>query len=348
MTRRRQRPTLEEVAARAGVSRATASRVVNGSPSVDANLADAVHRAVAELGYVPNRAARSLMTNRADTVALVAAESTSRVFGDPFFAAIARGASQELARGGLHMVLSMAQTDEDLVRVGAFLAGGHVDGALVISEHDSHDVIGVATASGIPVVVGGRPLARHPGVDFVDNDNAEGGRLAAEHLRSRGCRRIGMVAGPQDMSAGVDRLSGFAAALGEHHDPDLVEEGDFTTTGGAAATARLLARRPDVDGIFVANDLMALGALSALRDAGRRVPADVAVVGFDDADVAAVASPPLTTVRQLTAEQGRLMAQVLLTRLGHEVPDPMPELASSAGTPDGIVLPVRLVVRESA
>lgn len=342
------RPTLEEVAIRAGVSRATVSRVVNRSPSVDASMADAVHRAVAELGYVPNSAARALMTRRADTVALVAAESTSRVFGDPFFAAIARGASQELARGGLHMVLSMAQTDTDLARVGAFLGGGHVDGALVISEHDSHDVIGLATAAGIPVVVGGRPLAVHAGVVFVDNDNAHAGRLAAEHLRGRGCRHVGTVAGPQDMSAGVDRLAGFAAALGADHDPDLVEEGDFTTAGGAAATVRLLERRPDVDGLFVGNDLMALGALSALRHAGRRVPDDVAVIGMDDADVAAVASPPLTTVRQRTADQGRLMAQLLLTRLGHAVADPMPELTRRATSADSVVLGVELVVRESA
>lgn len=342
------RPTLEEVAAHAGVSRATVSRVVNRSPSVDPTMADAVHRAVTELGYVPNRAARALMTRRADTVALVAAESTSRVFGDPFFAAIARGASQELARGGLHMVLSMAQTDEDLARVGAFLGGGHVDGALIISEHDSHDVIGLATDAGIPVVVGGRPLAAHDGVVFVDNDNAHGGRLAAEQLRGRGCRRVGTVAGPQDMAAGVDRLTGFSAALGAAYDPDLVEEGDFTTAGGAAATARLLRRRPDVDGLFVANDLMALGALSALRDAGRRVPHDVAVIGFDDADVAAVASPSLTTVRQRTADQGRLMAQLLLTQLGHVVSDPMPELGSRGFPAGSIVLGVELVVRESA
>lgn len=344
----RPRPTLEEVAARAGVSRATVSRVVNRSPSVDPAIAEAVNRAVADLGYVPNRAARSLMTRRADTVALVAAESTSRVFGDPFFAAIARGASQELARGGLHMVLSMAQTDDDLTRVGAFLAGGHVDGALVISEHDSHDVVALATDAGIPVVVGGRPLAAHEGVVFVDNDNENGGRLAAEHLRARGCRHPGTIAGPQDMAAGVDRLTGFAAALGTRHDPALVEEGDFTTAGGAAATTRLLERRPDVDGLFVANDLMALGALSALREAGRRVPDDVAVIGFDDADVAAVASPPLTTVRQRTADQGRLMAQLLLTRLGHEVTDPMPELAARSGATGEIVLGVELVVRASA
>ncbi|NHA66833.1 LacI family DNA-binding transcriptional regulator [Phycicoccus flavus] len=343
------RPTLEQVAARAGVSRATVSRVVNGSESVDAGLADVVRRAVDELGYVPNPAARALMTRRVDTVALVAAEAPSRVFGDPFFAAVARGASQELARSGLHMVLSMVQTPEDRARLAAFLRGGHVDGALVISEHGDEDVVGAAVGAGIAVVVGGRPVTPHEGVASVDHDNVEGGRLAAQRLLDRGCRCVGTVAGPQDMSAGVDRLVGFTEALGARFDPALVEAGDFTTTGGGAAAERLLARAPGLDGLFVASDLMALGALGALRAGGRRVPEDVAVVGFDDASVAAVAAPPLTTVRQRTEVQGRLMAQLLLDGLGRTVADPLPELVSGDGAAGaGVVLPVELVVRDSA
>ncbi|MBT9254873.1 LacI family transcriptional regulator [Phycicoccus sp. MAQZ13P-2] len=343
----RQRPTLEQVAARAGVSRATVSRVVNGSPTVEEAMAERVRAAVDELGYVPNPAARALMTRRADAVTLVAAEATSRVFGDPFFAAVARGASQELARSGLHMVLSMVQTDEDLDRLAGFLRGGHVDGALVISEHGDHDVVGLVEGCGITVVAGGRPVAEHPGVGHVDHDNVEGGRLAARHLLGSGRRCIATVAGPQDMTAGTDRLAGFREALGEAFDEELVEIGDFTTTGGALATSVLLQRRPDVDGLFVANDLMALGALTALRDAGRSVPGDVGVIGFDDADVAAVAAPPLTTVRQRTETQGRLMAQLLLQRLGRPVPDPLPELAAVEAS-GSVVLGVELVVRDSA
>ncbi|GGL43342.1 LacI family DNA-binding transcriptional regulator [Phycicoccus endophyticus] len=342
-----ERPTLDQVAAHAGVSRATVSRVVNGSSTVDEALATQVRRAVTDLGYVPNRAARSLMTRRSETVALVAAESTTRVFGDPFFAAVTRGAGQELARSGLHLVLSMVQSEEDLERLAGFVRGGHLDGILVISEHDSRDVVGVAAGSGLPVVVGGRPMTPHGEVPYVDNDNVTGGRIAAGHLLARGCRRVASVAGPQDMSAGVDRLIGFREGLGGAFDPDLVEVGDFTTTGGAAATERLLARRPNLDGIVVANDLMALGALTVLRGRGLEVPRDVAVVGFDDADVAAVAAPPLTTVRQRTLDQGRLMAQYLLTRLGREVAEPMPELHGRHDGP-GIVLGVELVARESA
>ena len=341
------RPTLEEVAAYAGVSRATVSRVVNGSATVDDRLAEVVRRAVDELGYVPNPAARALMTRRVDTVALVAAESTSRVFGDPFFANVARGASQELGRSGLHMVLSMVHSEDDLTRLGAYLRGGHVDGALVLSEHDNRNVVGIALGTGVPVVVGGRPMAPHEDAAHVDNDNVSGGRLAARHLLAQGRRRIGTVAGPQDMSAGVDRLRGFREQLGEAFDEGRVETGDFTTTAGAAATARLLERHADLDALFVANDLMALGALGAIRASGRRVPEDVAVVGFDDAEVAAVAAPPLTTVRQRTVDQGRLMAQLLVLRLGREVEDPLPELAAHRDGP-GILLDVELVVRDSA
>lgn len=346
-TQDRNRPTLEQVAARAGVSRATVSRVVNHAPSVDPRLAALVQQAIEELRYVPNQAARALMTRRVDTVALVAAESNTRVFGDPFFAAIVRGTSQELGRAGIHLVLSMAQTTVDLTRVEAFLRGGHVDGALVISEHESVDVIGQTLAAGIPVVVGGRPLTLGPETYFVDHDNVKGAALAVEHLVATGRTRIGTVTGPQDMSAGIDRLMGFREALGQRFDPELVEEGDFSTPSGTAAVERLLRRRPDVDALFVASDMMALGAMGALRSAGRRIPDDVAVVGFDDAEVAAVSAPSLTTIRQRTVDQGRLMAQLLLQRLGRNIPEPMPEL-ERVPQHGGLMLDVELIVRESA
>lgn len=347
MSSRERRPTLEQVAARAGVSRATVSRVVNKQASVDPQLVAVVQRAVDELNYVPNQAARALMTRRVDTVALIAAESDTRVFGDPFFSAIVRGVGQELSRADVHLVLSMAQSEADMERVETYLRGGHVDGALVISEHDRLDVIGHARATGIPLVVGGRPMGPENDVVFVDHDNVQGAALAARRLLTLGRTRIGTITGPQDMSAGVDRLTGFREALGAAFDPELVEEGDFTTPSGSTGATRLLARRPDVDGLFVASDMMALGALSALRAAGRDVPGEVAVIGFDDAEVAASASPPLTTVRQRTADQGRLMAQLLLHRLGREVPEMMPELERDPET-TRIVLDVELVLRETA
>jgi hypothetical protein len=213
-----------------------------------------------------------------------------------------------------------------------------------------------------PVVIGGRPLDPRVEVPYVDNDNVEGGRLAAQHLRQRGRRRIATIAGPADMSAGRDRLEGFRQGMGRDFRKTLVEFGNFTTQSGEQAAARLFDRAPDVDGIFVASDLMALGAMSVIRRLGRRVPEDVAVVGFDDIDLARLSEPSLTTVRQRTETQGRLMARLLLRQLGHAVPDAHSDAGESAsvdGTsgatdvpnaPDGrgIVQRVDLIERASS
>jgi DNA-binding LacI/PurR family transcriptional regulator len=343
------RPTLEEVARHAGVSRATVSRVVNGSPTVDPRLREVVDRAVAELGYVPNQAARALMTSRTDTVALVVAEPDTRVFGDPFFGGIVRGVSQELAASGLQLMLMMAQSHDDLVRIEQYLVSRHVDGVLLISEHADDRLPRALAAAGVPLVIGGRPLEDAASTAYVDNDNAGGARLAAEHLRSLGRTRITTIAGPVDMSAGVDRLEGFRKALGRRFRTRYVEHGDFQQAGGAAAMARLLDRVPDLDAVFVASDLMAIGALAELRRRGRRVPEDVAVVGFDDVEMAALAEPPLTTLRQRTVDQGRLMVRLYLARHRPDllVADPDGTLPDVADT-DRVVLPVELVVRDSA
>ncbi|MHA6510288.1 LacI family DNA-binding transcriptional regulator [Tessaracoccus sp. Y1736] len=343
------RPNLEQVAAAAGVSRATVSRVVNGVSTVDPKLRARVERTIADMRYVPNQAARTLATSRTDAVALVAAEPDPRVFGDPFFSAIVRGVSQELLEADIQLTLLMAQSYPDLDRIERYLRSAPLDGVLLISEHATYNPIPRAMLdAGVPLVIGGRPIDDSLGVPYVDNDNVGGGRIAAERLLARGCRRIATVAGPADMSAAIDRLRGFAEALGAGFDADLVEHGDFTQQSGEYATERLLRRSPEVDGIFAASDLMALGALRALRRAGRRVPDDVAVVGFDDIPLAAAAEPPLTTVRQDTVIQGRVMARMLLAaarpeRLGLPAPG-LPEVRDL----DRLILPVTLVARESA
>ncbi len=343
------RANLEQVAELAGVSRATVSRVVNNWPSVDPALREKVDRAIAELGYVPHAAARSLASRRTDTVALVASEPDDRVFGDPFFGGIVRGVSQECIRAGLQVMLLMAQSFEDLDRIENYLRTAPVDGVLLISEHAQRDPLPAALRRAhIPYVIGGRPFDEQAPSRYVDNDNVHGGHLAGAHLVTRGCSVIGTVAGPKDMAAGIDRLSGFATALGRRHRVRRVEHADFTMRGGETATTRLLERVPDLDGLFVASDLMALGALRALARAGRRVPDDVAVVGFDDIDAAAHSEPPLTTVRQETVLQGRAMVRLLLGRERPELlPEPVEGLPELRGV-DHVVLPVSLVVRDSA
>jgi DNA-binding LacI/PurR family transcriptional regulator len=341
------RPTLEEVAAHAGVSRATVSRVVNGVSSVDPELADLVRRSVAALGYVPNQAARTLMTRRTDAVALVAAEPDTRVFGDPFFSGVVRGISQELTRANMQLVVVMAHDLTDLARIESYLLGRHVDGVLLISEHGHHRLASTLFRAGIPLVVGGRPVDTDISVPYVDNDNRRGGQIAGDHLVRLGRKRIATIAGPADMSAGADRLHGFIEALGPAYQPELVDYGDFTTDSGAAAMTRLLERAPDLDGLFVASDLMALGALSVLRRANRLIPADVAVVGFDDIDLAAVSVPGLTTIRQRTVDQGRAMVHLLFSLIGRDGGADGEDAAPAYGI-GPVILPVELVRRESA
>jgi DNA-binding LacI/PurR family transcriptional regulator len=343
------RPNLEQVAAVAGVSRATVSRVVNGQETVAPDLRDRVQRAVSELGYVPNRAARSLVTRRTDTVALVVSESEDRLFGDPFFSDIVRGASQELVEAGIQMALMLAHNAAALERIERYLRSSPIDGVLLISQHADRDPLPRAlAAAGIPVVIGGRPLRPDDTIGYIDNDNVGGGRLAGRHLVERGRSVIGTVAGPKDMAAGMDRLRGFRSILGPRLSADRVEHGDFTTAGGERATARLLDRVPDLDGVFVASDLMAIGALKALRQHGRRVPEDVAVVGFDDIPMAAFAEPALTTVKQQAVLQGRLMARLLLVKArGEQALRPAGDLPRVEGL-DHLVLPTVLVVRDSS
>ncbi|MEV8506413.1 LacI family DNA-binding transcriptional regulator [Actinoplanes sp. NPDC051475] len=309
------RPTLDAVAARAGVGRGTASRVLNGSSQVSPQAKAAVEAAILELGYVPNRAARSLVTQRTDSVALVVSESQERVFGEPFFAGVLRGINAALLETPLQLWLAMAASAQQRERVETHLTDQHVDGVLLLSLHDEDPLPRMLRERGMPFVLGGRPARPHPEDFFVDVDNASGARQAVEYLIANGARRVATVAGPQDMEVGRARLAGYRAAV---RGAEVVAYGDFSEEGGAAAMRAVLARDPDVDAVFAASDLMASGALRALRDAGLRVPQDVALIGFEDAPVARQCEPPLTTVHQPVEEMGRRMAEILVSLIRRE------------------------------
>jgi DNA-binding LacI/PurR family transcriptional regulator len=308
-------PTLEQVAALAGVSRATVSRVVNGSPKVLPDTVAAVERAIGELGYVPNRAARALVTRRTDSVALVVPETDSRVFSDPFFAGILRGISMTLAPTSSQLVLLIEPTAGDDQRLLRYLRGGHVDGAIIVSHHGRDNVLQELAQLPLPIVFSARPLGVEVPVASVDVDNVAGARTAVEYLLSIGRRKVGTVAGPSDMTAGIDRLTGYQQVVAKAGIPEAVAYGDFTADGGEQATIQLLDRHPDLDGIFVASDLMATATLRVLSQLGKRVPDDVAVVGFDDSVVATTTTPKLTTVRQPVEKLGARLAEILLAKL---------------------------------
>lgn len=330
------RVTLEMVAARAGVSRATVSRVVNGSTTVDPTIRARVLRAVSDLGYVPNQAARSLVTHRSDSIGLVLAEARSRVFSDDqFFPGLILGISQELEAADQQLVLLMATDPSSHGRIERYGRAGHVDGLIIASGHVPDPLPATLLRTGLPVVSNERSFAGED-VPFVGVDQIGGVRQAIDHLVAIGRSRVATIAGPQDMVAGIDRLAGYRAAVADRDVRSIVAVGDFTRASGETAMRQLLDDDPDLDAVFVASDLMALGALGALHQAGRRVPDDVAVIGFDDVDLCRSTQPPLTTVRQPIVELGHALArQVLRLSRGEEI-EP------------AVVLPTSLVPRDSA
>lgn len=333
----RRAPTLEAVAAAAGVSRSTASRVLNGSSNVSPDAVASVQKAVARLDYVPNRAARSLVNSQTMALALVVPEDTIRFFGDPYFAAIVQGIARGLEDSDYVLTLQLASPAEPSAKMVRYLGGGNVDGAFVVSHH-SGDHFLAGLGSTLPVVFGGRPLgtSEQPNY-FVDVDNAAAAAAGTRHLIDLGRNRIATIAGPPDMPAGIDRTDGWRAALAEAGLPDhRLAHGDFTLASGAQAMRTLLDQHPDLDSVFVASDLMAVGAVSVLRERGISVPQQVAVVGFDDSPAAETGAIRLTTVHQPSVAMGVRMAETMLAILRGEQPA------------HEHILPTHLVVRESA
>jgi DNA-binding LacI/PurR family transcriptional regulator len=351
---------LEAVAAHAGVSRATVSRVVNGGPGVRAEVRERVRSSVRALGYAPNFAARSLVTRRTGAVGVVIAEPESRVFSDPFFSRQLRGISRELAAHDTQLLLMLQERAEDHERISRYLAGGHVDGVLMFSLHGDGPPPGArALAAGLPTVFGGRPgwpgASADPELVYVDADNRGGARLATEHLLGLGRRRPAVLTGPLDQTSAQDRLHGFQDALSaaglagsEASAAAPAADGSFTAEGGERAMHQLLEREPELDAVFAGSDLMAVGALRALRTSGRRVPEDVAVAGFDDLDSASWADPPLTTVRQDVEGMGRIMARLVLRQIGGGAVAGGAAGDGEEGAVSPVITEARLVVRASA
>jgi DNA-binding LacI/PurR family transcriptional regulator len=338
-------PTLEEVAEYAGVSRSTVSRVINGVATVDPQLRAVVQEAIDATGYVPNLAARSLVTRRTDSVALVVSEPSgrdldqpflSRIFTDPYLGRVTAGALQVLRPAGIHLVI-MPADEPAHHQVMRYLRQGHVDGVLLISSHVADPLPEQLCDIGIPAVLSARPGRSLP-LSYVDVEQQHGARLAAEHLVSLGRQHLATISGPLDMPAGQDRLAGFrsaAAVAGHAYIPAY--QGDFTRASGERMCRALMAEHPETDGLFVANDLMAEGALQALRDMGRKVPVDVAVVGFDDSMAALACRPPLTTVHQPVEEMAAEMATMLLA-----------QIREGETRPRSVIFQSALVRRESA
>lgn len=324
------RPTLVDVARIAGVSRATAARVLAGETKVDVKMSAAVERAAKELGYETNSAARVLRGGRAGAIALIVAFNELDSLTGTFFTSVLKGAGKGLYAGEVQPVLLPADND-DGDRIPRFLRSGAVDGAIIILQHEITHLAQALVDSPVPIAWVGRPrVPLAPDAIVIDSDNYGGGRLAARALADAGRRRLGIIAGPADMEPARERIRGWRdelTELGIDHGPMV--HGDFTLVGGSAAMARLLKRYPDLDGVFASSDLMASGAIRVLQAAGKRVPSDVAVIGFDDVTIATTMDPTLTTVRQPLEDMGRVAAETILAVLQRREVDRQPILATT-------------------
>jgi DNA-binding LacI/PurR family transcriptional regulator len=251
------------------------------------------------------------------SIALVIPESETRLFAEPYFAKIIRGAAAELHDAGRLLLLIPVDTERQRARLARFFERRFTDGALLVSVHGRDPLLDVLERLAVPVVLGGRRSDPEP-LAYVHVENIGGARAAVGHLLARGCRTVATITGDLDQEGARARLEGYRGALedaGMPYDESLIGTGDFSEVSGVAAMTALLTRRPDLDGVFAASDVMAVGALRVLREAHRAVPDDVAVVGFDDSDVARLSDPPLTSVRQPTEEMGRIMARLLLDQI---------------------------------
>jgi DNA-binding LacI/PurR family transcriptional regulator len=315
---RPRRATVHDVARAAGVSRGTVSRFVNGEPYVSASAREAIEAAIAKVGYVPNTAARHLVMQRTETVAFIVHEPHSLFVEDPNIGRILLGANATLSDEDLQMAVLIVDTERDTDRVARYLSGGSVDGAIIVSARAHDPIARVVERLRLPAAFVGHP----PGATsaaFVVIDNRGAARAITERLAATGRHRIGMIAAALDRDSGAERLAGFADALGSAYDDSLVERVElYSYSEGRDGMRRLLERAPDVDGVFAASDAVAAGAMDALRAAGRRVPHDVGIVGFDDSAWARRTVPPLSTVHQPAEGLGREAAKLVLEQLrGH-------------------------------
>jgi DNA-binding LacI/PurR family transcriptional regulator len=334
------RPTISEVARRAGVSTGTVSRYLNGGHWVSPEASRSVAKAIRETGYVANATARKLRTGRSGTIAFVVDESPARFFEDPNFEALVVEVGAALAACDQSMVVLLAGDEASAKRAESFLLTSGVDGAVTASAQPEHHLFERILAAGIPLVNVGSPSDLEDRIAFVAADDREGGRLMAAHLLERGARRFVVIAGPEHSPGGILRPGAFdetiraAAAEGTEAEVLAVRHGDYSTGSGRELTRELLAEHPDLDGIFAANDRMARGAIEALREAGRSVPGDVLVGGFDDSAAAEGEEPPLTTIRQDFTR----IAVELVDALGKQI---------DGGVRTNVTVPVHLVVRGS-
>ncbi len=330
--------TLEDIARQAGVSRSTVSRVLNDHPNVRGDVRKRVQDVIESTGFRPHAAARSLASQRSWTIGLVYPQSVSFFFTDPYYPQLTKGIAQACNQQNYTLALFLVDSKEDEKKIFTNVTRKSLlDGVLVQSgHHGDQQIIGHLVDANMPQVVIGRPF-RSDNVSYVDIDNINAAYNAVTHLIRLGYKRIATITGPEHSTVGLDRKAGYIKALNERGldaDPALLVEGDFTENGGYHAMKKLLPARPDA--VFAASDIMAIGAMRAAREAGLRIPQDIAFVGFDDLPIATLPDVQLTTVRQPVAQFGARAVEILLDLIENGI-----------NPPRHIVMETELIIRNS-
>ncbi len=319
-SQRHRRPTVRDVATLARVSRATVGRYVNGEGYISVASREAVAKAIEQLGFVRSISARNLVSQRTRMIALIVHEPDVVFVEDPNIGSILLGANSTLSKSDYLMATIVVDSEVDVARVVEYLAGGFVDGAIVVSARVEDPVTRAIEQFAVPAVfIGSMPSL--PNATSVGIDNVEASREITARLLATGRSKVGMIAAALDRTSGADRLAGFVAALGDSFIESLVSSVDlYTYAAGRAGMQELLSREPLIDGVVAASDAVAAGAMSVLREHGRRVPEDVGVVGFDDSSWALRCDPPLSTVHQPAFEAGGTAGELVLRLIeGEEI-----------------------------
>jgi LacI family transcriptional regulator len=328
---------IDEIAEMSGVSRSTVSRVINNDPHVKESTRARVLEVIRRVNFKPNAVARGLASGRTRIIGLIFPTAQSSLFTDPYYPGLVQGITTASNANDYSVMLWLTNSEKEQSTIHQLASNSLLDGLVIASYLIDDPLIEVLINSKVPFLL----IGRHPSNDtlnYIDADNLNGAREAVVHLIRLGRRRIATITGPRKMIAGIDRLEGYERAFHERGlrpDPELIVEGDFTESGGYNSMMCLIPHNPDA--VFVASDAMAMGALRALNETGRRVPEDVAVVGFDDIQAAAHMDPPLTTVRQNITRLGQLAAETLIQIL-----------AEGMTPPHRLVLPTELVIRASS
>lgn len=330
---------LNDIAALSGVSRSTVSRVVNNHPNVSQSTRERVLAVIKEHSYQPNAAARALVSNSSRVVGVIVPHIITEVFADPFFAMLIQSITMTANEVDYGVTLGLTSQADNTNTLKRILNDSLLDGIIIAEASINPDLLRELHQRGKRFVLIGRPPLDDLPICYVDAENEEGGYIATHHLIERGRKHIGFIPGRPDLTSSIDRQNGYKRALHEANLlPTISPPGNYLKDDSYRAMKHLLSQEPALDAVFCASDVMALGAMEAMQEAGVHIPDDIAIVGFDDAALSSSTTPPLSTVRQDVMLSGQVAAQLLIRQI---------ESPNSDETQKN-VLPVQLIIRESS